>query len=73
MRDESAEATEVEKDICIDCGSSVNKPPPIQLNPFISLQPRSLCKRCEDAWRWREQICVRRPYQLPLWRPTRHA
>lgn len=68
--DTTTETELVEKDICIDCGTGIDKPKPVQLNPFMSMQPCSLCTRCEERWRWRQQICVaRRPYQVPLWRP----
>lgn len=73
MQDESVEATEVEKDICIDCGTGIDKPMPVQITAFIMAQPLSLCPPCDESLRWREQICVRRPYQLPLWRPKTHA
>ena len=64
--------TDVEKDICIDCGTGIDKPKLVVINPMMAYQPRSLCPRCEETWRWREQICVeRRPYRLPLWRPKR--
>lgn len=69
MRDESAEETEVEQDICIDCGTGIDKPKPVQINAFMLAQPLSLCPRCDEVWRWRGQICKPRPYQLPLWRP----
>jgi len=71
MRDESAETTEVEKDICIDCGAGIDKPTPVQVAPHLFMTPLSLCPRCDESWRWRGQICKPRPYQLPLWRPKK--
>jgi hypothetical protein len=69
--DDSVEATDVEKDICIDCGTGMDKPRPVQINAFMVAQPLSLCPRCDEAWRWRKQICVPLcPYHKPLWRPT---
>jgi hypothetical protein len=54
--------TEVEKDICLACGTGIEKPATVQtlFGLFVLL---SLCPRCEEAWRWRSQICVQRcPY-----------
>lgn len=63
---------EVEKDICIDCGNGIDKPKPVQVTPFMLMQPLSLCPRCDEVWRWRGQICVERcPYRKPLWRTKR--
>ena len=61
-----------EQDICVQCGVTVPKPETIT-GPlgFYVFTPIALCQPCGEAWRWREQICVKRPWQVPLWRPKK--